>query len=406
MLRTPLRLLPLVGLAAATFASGLTTASPAAAAGQAVSLHSSKADRAALTLSPATKRELTRDRVSLKTTRPATRRGTSAYFPEKSGKWNFTNTTGNVTYSGVSRLTRGKRSIKLTNLSFQRAIKGKRSTATVTARVGKRKVTVFTLAGKVRVRVKGTQETITGFSATVSKTAAKLIDAALKRRVFKANQRLGSFALTLSSTVKSSGGAAGGAGAGTGGGPSALTRSGVGLSFTPAFQNALASAGLSATPLSPAADGALNALSGVDVPGTDGSSVTLPAAGGSAAGSAGFANGTLTGTVPLTGGLQLGSGQLAVNLTSPQVTLGTGTDGSTLSFSVDGGPEAQLFDLDTSQLEASATPNGELSLSGLTAELSSEGAATLNQIAGQPAFTTGQPVGGLTLIVPSGSATP
>ena len=403
MLRSKLRLLPVLGLMAAGLASGLVSAGPAAAASQTVSLHSTSTDKAALTLSAAAKRQLKRDRVSLKTTRPATRRGASAYFPQKSGKWNFTNTSGTVSYSGVSRLTRGKRSIKLTNLSFQRTVKGKKSTATVTAKLGKRKITVFTLTGKVKVKVKGTQETISGFSATVSKNAAKLINAALKHKVFKAKQHLGSFTLTLSSTVSGAGGSAG-AGTGTGGAPTSFFRSGVGVSFTPTFQDALSSAGLSATPIAPAAQGALSALSGVDVPGTDGSSVTLPAAGGSSAGSADFANGTLTGTVPLSGGLDLDSGNAQVSLTSPQLTLGSGTDGSTLSFSLNGGPEVQLFDIDTSQLEAAATPDGELSLSGLLAELSSEGASTLNQLAGEPVFTTGQPVGGLTLIVPSGSA--
>jgi hypothetical protein len=46
-------------------------------------------------------------------------------------------------------------------------------------------------------------------------------------------------------------------------------------------------------------------------------------------------------------------------------------------------------------------PNGTLDLSGLLATLSSEGAATLNTVLGQNVFTTGQPAGGLTLILPN-----
>ncbi len=60
----------------------------------------------------------------------------------------------------------------------------------------------------------------------------------------------------------------------------------------------------------------------------------------------------------------------------------------------------KLFDIDTNQLLQSATPNGGLDLQGLLATLSSEGAASLNQLLGTDAFTTGQPIGGLTVILP------
>jgi hypothetical protein len=52
----------------------------------------------------------------------------------------------------------------------------------------------------------------------------------------------------------------------------------------------------------------------------------------------------------------------------------------------------------------SALPNGTLDLQGLLATLSSEGASTLDTVLGKTVFTTGQPVGGLTLIVPNPSA--
>lgn len=69
-----------------------------------------------------------------------------------------------------------------------------------------------------------------------------------------------------------------------------------------------------------------------------------------------------------------------------------------------GGPEAKVFDLDTSQLEQAAAPDGSLDLKGLLATLSSEGASSLNTALGTNAFTTGTPVGGLTVILPA--ATP
>lgn len=397
MLRLNQPLLPLLGAVAA----GLMSATPAAAAGQPVSLRSSSGDRAALTLSSSTKREFARGRLALRANRPATRKGASAYFPEKSGKWNFSNTSGSVTYAGASRLVRGSRSVKLTDLTFQRTVKGKKSTASLTARIGKRRLSLFTLTGRVRVRVQGTRETVSGLTATVNKPAAKLLDAALKRRIFTFKQRLGSFSITLSSLAVS----APGTGGGTPSGVSSSFRSGVGVAFTPTFQQTLASTGLTATPIAPAASGAIDALSGTTVPAVDGTGLTFPTAGGIPAGSATFNDGTLTGAIPLTGGIQLGGGLGAVDLTSPELTLGTGTSGSTLGLSVNGGPEVDLFDIDTSQLEAAATPNGQLSLSGLLAEVSSQGATTLNQLTGKQVFSTGQPVGGVTVIVPSTSAT-
>ena len=157
--------------------------------------------------------------------------------------------------------------------------------------------------------------------------------------------------------------------------------SGVGLALTPDFVSLLNSAGLSGLPLVPASGGLPAPLGTTTIPGADGSSVTLPLNGSTAGGS--FDQGTLTGTIPLSGGLQLDNGAASVSLTNPELTLGTGTEGSALSFELNGGPEVKLFDIDTSQLEQAATPDGGLSLSGLLATLSSEGASTLNHCSGR-----------------------
>ena len=152
----------------------------------------------------------------------------------------------------------------------------------------------------------------------------------------------------------------------------------------------------------PASNGLPAPLGTTTIPGVDGSSVSLPLNGSTAGGS--FDQGTLTGTIPLSGGLQLDNGAVSASLTNPELTLGTGTEGSGLSFSLNGGPELKLFDIDTSQLEQAATPNGGLDLSGLLATLSSEGASTLNTILGQNVFTTGQPVGGISVVLPAAAS--
>ena len=397
------RLTPRLSPALALAALGLWCASSAVAATQTVTLKSTKGDQATITLNKQTKKAFKRNHIALKTNKPAKRKGNNATFPEKGGKWNFANTSGNVTYNGVTRFVRGKRSVKLTKLSFTRTVKGKKSTATLTAFLGKKKVTLLTFTGKVKVKMKGSKETISGLTAKLSKKAASLLNSRLKHKSFKANQKLGSFSLTLTSratlvTKPLPPGAPGTPGANS---------PGVGLAFTPALDSALGASGLSVTPLGPAANSILGGLSGVTLPIGDPSSVTVPGVGGSPAATASYDNGTLTASVPLAGGIDLSKGDVSVSLTNPVLTIGTGIDGSSgLYFSINGGPEVKLFDIDTSKLQAAALPGGVLDVNGLLTELSSELAATINHLAGQQIVQPGRAAGILSLIVPSSAAVP
>jgi hypothetical protein len=397
------RLSSRLSLALALGAVGLWSVSTAVAATQTVTLKSTKGDQATITLNKQTKKAFKKNHIALKTNKPATRKGNNANFPEKSGKWNFSNTSGNVTYNGVTRFVRGKKSVKLTKLSFTRTVKGKKSTATLTAFFGKKKVTLLTLTGKVKVKLKGAKETVSGFTAKLSKKAASLLNKGLKHKSFKANQKIGSFSLTLTSratlvTHPPAPGAPGTPGA---------SASGVAVAFTPALESALGSSGLSVTPLGPAAGTVLGGLSGVTLPLGDGTSVTVPGIGGAPAASAGFDNGTLTASVPLAGGLELSNGDASVTLTNAVLSIGTGTDGSSgLYFSLNGGPEIKLFDIDTAKLEAAALPGGVLDLNGLLTELSSELSGTINGLAGQQIVQPGQAAGLLSAILPSSAAGP
>ncbi len=397
------RLTTRLSLAFALAAVALWSVSSAAAATKTVTLKSTKGDQATITLNKQTKNALKKNHIALKANKPAKRKGNNATLPEKSGKWNFSNTSGNVTYNGVTRFVRGKRSVKLTKFGFTRTVKGKKSTAKLNAFFGKKKVTLLTLTGKVKVKMKGAKETVSGFTAKLSKKAASLLNSGLKHKAFKANQKLGSFSLTLTSratlvTKPLPPGAPGAPGANT---------PGVGLAFTPAFESALSSSGLSVTPLGPAANSILGGLSGVTLPLGNGTDVTVPGLGGAPAASAGFDNGTLTASLPLAGGVQLSNGTASASLTDPVLTIGTGTDGSSgLFFSINGGPEIKLFDIDTAKLETAALPGGVLDLNGLLAELTSELSGTINQLAGQQIVTPGQAAGILSTIVPSSAAVP
>ena len=91
------RLTSRLSLALALVAVGLWSVSTAAAATQTVTLKSTKGDQATITLNKQTKNAFKKNHISLKTNKPASRKGNNANFPEKSGKWNFSNTSGNVT---------------------------------------------------------------------------------------------------------------------------------------------------------------------------------------------------------------------------------------------------------------------------------------------------------------------
>lgn len=380
-------------LAAAVLALMLPLGADAAASTNGVAVGSHNGDGATLTLSAKAKRSFAGQHVALKAQRPATRRKASYALPDGSGNWNFAKATGTLNLKGVLHIVLGKRSVAMKSVTFTRPAKGN---GTLTAKLAGRKVKLFTVTGKVHVKESGTTETLTGMTAKLTKPGATKIDKALDKNAFQANQAIGSF------TVKVSTSALTGLGSGAGGaGVTPTSTSGVGVDFAPAFRSLLDSAGLSTLPLVPASGGLPAPIGTASLPGVDGSSVSLPLAGGTAGGS--FDQGTLTGTIPLSGGLQLDNGNVSASLTNPELTLGTGTEGSGLSFQLNGGPEVKLFDIDTSQLEQAATPNGSLDLNGLLATLSSEGASTLNTVLGQNVFTTGQPVGGISVILPAAS---
>ena len=384
-------------LAVAVLAIMLPVGADAAASTNTVALASHSGDGATLTLSAKAKRSFASNHVTLRVLRPATRRKSTYALPDRSGKWNFAKATGTLNLKGVLHVVLGKRSAALKSVTFTRPAKGN---GHVTAKLAGHKVQLFTVTGKVRVKHNGTTEALSGMTAKLTKAGATKLNKALHKAALKTNEAFGSFTVRVSNTPLTGPGApAPGSGPG---GVTPTSSSGVGLALDPAFRSLLNSVGLSTVPLVPGSGGLPAPLGTTSIPDADGSSVTFPLNGSPAGGS--FDQGTLTGTIPLSGGLQLGNGTVSATLTNPELTIGTGTEGSGLSFQLNGGPELKLFDIDTSQLEQAATPNSTLDLGGLLATLSSEGASTLNALLGQDEFTTGQPVGGLSLILPAAAA--
>ena len=389
------RLLTGAACALTLFAGATTLADATSATG------TSSSNGATLTLSVKAKRALAQQHLALRALRPAARRNSTYALPARSGKWNFVTATGTVNLGGVLAVAAGKHSAKINSVTFTRPAKGN---GLLTVKLAGRKVNLFTITGRARIKRAATSETLSGMTAKLTKAGAARIDKALHRSAFSTGEGFGSFTVTISTSPITGGTSSSGSGAGTPGsgsapGVSGASASGAGVQFVPAFRSLLGSAGLSTLPLVPASNGLPAPLGTTTIPGADGSSLTLPLNGSPT--TASFANGTLSGTIPLSGGMQLANGQLSVSLTNPQLTLGTGTEGSSMSFQVNGGPEVKLFNLDTSQLQQATLPNGTIDLQGLLATLSSEGASSLNQALGQNVFTTGQPVGGVSLIVPA-----
>ena len=376
------------GLAALAVALVVAPAGLTKVKGTPVAVTAHAGDQATLTLTRASSRALRKAHVKLQAVKPSSHKKSRYVLPTKSGRWNFTAANGKLNLKGGLRLRRGKRSEKLGTMTFSRGAKGG---AQLTVKVHGKKIKIFNMARKgVKAKNKGTRQTVSKFTVRLTKQAAKLIDKALRHKVFHAKQKIGSFQVTLTHIAgKPVPGAPGASG-------TAAPSSGVGVSFATVARTI---PGFSATPLGQAG-GTLPAPVGTTpIPVVDGTGVTLPIDGSQ--GGASFDQGTLTGTLPLNGGIQLHDGAVSVTLSDLKLALGTGADGSSLSASIDGGPEVKVLDIDSSQLLKSATPNGGLDLKGLLATLSSEAASSLNKLFGRQLFTTGQPIGGLTLVLPA-----
>lgn len=359
----------------AVLAVGLIPATASAKSDPTVALHVQKGDRVTLTLSPKAKRTLSKRHVRLTARKPAARSKSRYSLPAKSGRWDFSTARGTVKLSGGLQVRVGRRTVHLSSLTFNRPAKG---AGHVTTTLKGHRVTLFTVSGRAHVKRDGANETVTGLNVRLAKSGVKLIDKLLRHHSLGNRERVGSLSLTVSRATKAA-------------------KRGVDVTFAKEFESALGGAS-SILPISPSA-GLPAPVGTTTIPGADGTEITLPLASGSA--TTGFNDGTLTGSLPLSGGVTLDDGSASATLTDPQLTLGTGTEGSSLSFSVDGGPDVNVLSLNTSTIESSATDNGSLDIKGLTATLSPEGAASLNTALGTDAFTTGEPVGGITVILPA-----
>ena len=167
--------------------------------GKPVAVTAHAGDKATLTLNGATSRALKKAHVQLQAVKPSTHKKSSFTLPTKSGRWNFTAANGTLNLKGALRVKRAKRSQNLGTLVFSRGAKGG---AQLTVKVHGKTLKIFDMAKKgAKAKTKGNRQTISKFTVTLTKQAATLLNKALKHKVFRAKQKIGSFQVTVSSTT-------------------------------------------------------------------------------------------------------------------------------------------------------------------------------------------------------------
>jgi hypothetical protein len=324
-----------------------------------------KGGQTTLTLTAKAKKLLKKRHIKLVATKPGKASGRTYKLPVKTGKYDFKTNKGTVSQGGSLRFKKGKKVVKITAL---KVTLGKRSM--VVAKVGGRKMTLGKLIrNKQKVKSSGTNRSVTRIKFQINKAAAKRINRKLRSHAFK-----GSGFGTLSVLVhKPKSGAA------TGTTPApADTTSAAKVGFAPGVSQALAENGL-----------APSALPGADML-PDGT-ISLPVAG------VNIDPKTGTGTVDLTGGFTLGSGENAITIDHPQVVVNGDQSGL---YAAVNGTRVKIAALEGTGL-AEALKSGTKQLSDLLIQLSPEAAAALNQAGGVSLFVPGTPFGDLSVALPS-----
>ncbi len=321
-----------------------------------------KGGQTTLTLTAKAKKLLKKRHIKLVATKPAKAKGRTYILRTKTGKYDFGTNRGTVNQSGSLRFKKGKRVAKITAISVTLGKSSK-----VVAKVDGRKMTLGKLVrNKQKVKSSAANRSVSRIKVQISKAAAKRINKKLRAHAFKGSQ-LG----TMSVRVHKPGSAAG-----TTAAPNDTSAAKIG--FAPGVAQALADNGLAPSALPGAnmlPDGTLSLpVSGVNID---------PATG--------------KGTVDLTGGFTLGSGDNAVTVDNPQIVVNGDQSGL---YAAVNGSRVKIAALEGTGL-AEALKSGSKQLSDLLIQLSPEAAAALNQAGGVSLFLPGTPFGDLSVSLPS-----
>jgi hypothetical protein len=319
-----------------------------------------KGGQTTLTLTAKAMKLLKKRHIKLVAMKPGKAKGRAYKLPVKTGKYDFGTNRGTVNQGGSLRFKKGKRVVKITAI---RVTLGKSSK--VVAKVAGHKMTLGKLIrNKQKVKSSGANRTVTRIKFQITKAAAKRINSKLRGHAFK-----GSALGTLSVLVHQpkSGTVA----------PNDNT-SAAKIGFAPGVAQALSDNGL-----------APSALPGANML-PDGT-LSLPVAG------VNIDPATGKGTIDLTGGFTLGSGDNAITVDNPQVVVNGDQSGL---YAAVNGTRVKIAALEGTGL-AEALKSGTKQLSDLLIQLSPEAAAALNQAGGVSLFLPGTPFGDLSVSLPS-----
>jgi hypothetical protein len=324
--------------------------------------------RTALTLTAGGKKVLKKKHVKLAARKPGSTSGRTYRLPVKSGsKFDFGNNRGTLTQRGSLRFKHGRRTAVISGLKITLGKNGK-----VVAKVGGKKMTLAVLSrSKQRVRSSRANRSVGNIRFRLTKKAAKRINRKLRVKAVGARKPIGSLGVRVHKPATGA--------PGTGPATDAPTTGAAKIGFGPGVSSQLEDAGLQPSALPGAdqlPDGTLN----------------LPVAGATIDPQTG------TGTVDLSGGIQLGEGDHAVTIDNPQIVINADSQGA-LYANVNG-VRVKLAELEGSGLNE-LLQQGATELSNLLVTLSPEGAAALNEAGGISLFVPGTPFGDISLTLPS-----
>lgn len=337
------RLIPLVA------AGALLAAAPAAHAAVDLSGGSTR-----LTLDKGTAQALAGLGVKVAPTGPARAKGRKVTFPVSGGAIDPASAAGTIEHRGGLRLSAGGTRVTLKNYTVS---VGRR--ITLSAQLGRSRVTILNLTGSPRVTRSGFGTNVSGLTAKLNKAAAKALNGAFGVKAFKKGLELGKVRVkTTPSTTE------------------LLATGQTALALDPAALQAIVGLGVTPGVIGPATLDAATATA------------SFPITGGSAALDLSAAE------VTHSGGVSLTKGATVVNLENFDIRVSATPQ---LFASLNGGADkVAIIDLDLTGV-APAVSGRTVTLAGVTAKLTQGAADALNAAFGTTAFAGGLVLGKATV---------
>ena len=302
-----------------------------------------------LALKKSVAKALSKAGIAVKPLKPAKANKQGVRFPVTGGRFDPETARGTIRHSGGLRLKAGR--TKLDLRSFTIAV-AKR--ATLSAKVGKRRVTILNLdLSKAKIGRDQLAYRIANVRGSLTGAAAKAINATFGAKVAKRGLTLGRATVVAAPEFVD-----------------VLAQGDTRLTLDAGAGALLSGAGISASPIAPAV--------------ASGGALAFPVTGGN------LGTQALSGEVRHSGGIRLSDGGTTVDLREFTINLDAGPDLTALV----GSDRVSILNLDLSQAAVSVGKNsGGVRVEGVRATLTAAAAGALNAAFGVTAFEQGQLLG-------------